>query len=373
MTSPSPTGRSGHEPVRGAPIETVRLNNPRDLLTAVPFMLGFEPGPGSVVVLALHAGRIAVTVRVDAPALDDPIQVWSRLARPLAEAGVDEIAVVGYLSQDADRGLLGFAETAPVLLLDVLRVHDDRWWSLTCPTGAGCCPPGEPLVPNTVISAPLVVGAGAPASSRADLGNCLLPGPDDLLHAVARLFPLRPTPSAQALYRAVIDGRAQRADGPVPLAPKQAALLIQALHDIAVRDACCGWYDDESWFLWTDLIHATPPSRVAPVATLIATTAYQRGDTVLARLAADHALAADPGYGLALLMKDVVAAHLHPAHVREVMSYAVAEVNRLRPSPELSATDHADPSRRADAPPDDDPGSGPGSGSGSTTGGGHDG
>jgi hypothetical protein len=179
----------------------VLLTGPRDLLTAVPFLLGFDPGPGSVIVLALHAGHITVTIRVDTPALDDPARIWARLDRPLAEAGVDEVAVVGYLPADGDRRLLGFAALAPVLLLDVLRVHDHRWWSLTCTTGPGCCPPGEPLVPNTVISAPLVVGTGAPASSRADLANCLLPGLDDLLDAVAQLLPLRPAPSSPMAIR----------------------------------------------------------------------------------------------------------------------------------------------------------------------------
>jgi hypothetical protein len=361
MTTPSPTGRPGPDPTGHTPTETVRLNNPRDLLTAIPFLLGFEPDPGSVVVLALHAGHIAVTIRVDAAALDDPARVWARLDRPLTETHVDQVAVVGYLPEDDDRRLLGFAESAPVPLLDVLRVQDRRWWSLTCRKGPGCCPPGEPFVANNVISAPLVVGAGAPASSRAALANCLLPGPDDLVDAVAQLLPLCPAPSTQALYRAVVQARTRRADGPAPLAPDEAAVLVHALHDIVVRDACCGWHDEQAWFVWTDLIRATPPAHVAPVATLIATTAYQRGDTVLARLAAEHALAANPDYGLALLMKDVVAAHVHPAQIREVFSCAVAEVNRLRPSLEQTTTNHAD------TPADDDTRPGPG------TGGDHDG
>ncbi len=60
-------------------------------------------------------------------------------------------------------------------------------------------------------------------------------------------------------------------------------------------------------------------------------------------------------------MKDVVAAHVHPAQVREVLSYAVAEVNRLRPWLEQSGTDNAD------APEDNGTSPGP------ATGGGHDG
>ena len=46
MNNPSPTGHLGPDSADRPPDETVRLNHPRDLLTEVPFLLGFEPDPG---------------------------------------------------------------------------------------------------------------------------------------------------------------------------------------------------------------------------------------------------------------------------------------------------------------------------------------
>jgi hypothetical protein len=342
MNNHSPTGHFGPGPADQTPDETVRLNHPRDLITAVPFLLGFEPDPGSLVVVALHAGHVAVTIRVESHTLDDPPRIWARLERPLRDADVDEAAVVAYVPAHLDDQVMAFATAAPVRLLDVLRVHDDRWWSLTCPNGTDCCQPGQPLLANTAVSAPLIAGAGAPVASRADLAACLQPGPGEVVAEVAALLPLDPVPLAPVLFRQVAAAHAERASGPSPLTPQQAAVLVHALTDVHVRDACCGWHDDAAWWLWTTLIRLTPPTHVAPVASLIATTAYQRGDAVLARLAADHALATTPGYGLAQLMKDVIVAHIHPQMVREVFACAIEELARLRPDLQPEAFDHTD-------------------------------
>jgi Domain of unknown function (DUF4192) len=338
MNAPSPAGRPGpgndprdnhHGLDDQSPVETVKLSHPRDIVAAVPYLLGFHPEPASIVVLALHAGRIALTMRVAAPDPTDAPLIWRRLAKPLAEAATDDVAVVGYLPAEQEPLLLEFADASPIPPVDVLRVHDGRWWSLTCPNGPDCCPPGEPVTADPAVTAPLIARAGAPAASRADLASCLRPGPAVMLDAVAVLLPLDPLPPAQALFGALVDAHADRVDGPLSLGPGSAALLLQALADVRIRDVCCGWHDDAAWWLWTDLIRVTPSAHVPAVATLMATTAYQRGDVVLARLATEHALAADSGYGLARLMHAAINAHLHPAVIRETLAVALAEIATL--------------------------------------------
>lgn len=70
-------------PAPDAAFETVQLRSEADLLTAVPFLLGFHPDPGSIVVIALHQTGIAVTIRMDLPAPgSNPDDGWTKLLGP---------------------------------------------------------------------------------------------------------------------------------------------------------------------------------------------------------------------------------------------------------------------------------------------------
>ena len=64
--------------------------------------------------------------------------------------------------------------------------------------------------------------------------------------------------------------------------------------------------------LWTDLVRRAQPGYVAAPACLLAFTAWQGGDGALANIALDRALADDPDYSMALLLRDVLDAG-HPA------------------------------------------------------------
>jgi hypothetical protein len=273
------------------------------------------------------------------------------LAKPLGDAGAEYVSVIGYLPAEQDLLLLAFAAAAPVPPVDVLRVHEGRWWSLTCPNDPGCCPPGELIAPNPMVAAPLVAGTGAPAGSRTDLATCLQPGPAEIVDAVAALLPVTPRQPTQVLFRCVVRALLERAEGPRRVEPEQVPVLLQALTEIPIRDVCCGWYDDAAWWLWTDLIRATPPDYVPPVATLIATTAYQRGNVVMAQLATDHALKFDPGYGLARLMHAAIAAYVHPDLIRDAIDFALTETADLPGYADLLSTTEPD----AADPPDEQP------------------
>ncbi len=342
MNTPYPIDRpAGASDVgRPGPLELVHLRHPRDLAAVVPYLLGYHAGPGSLVAACLRRGRVVLTTRVDATALvpDDMPALWARLARPLAQAGTEQVALVGYLPETGQDLLETFAAACPAPVLDVQRVHEGRWWSLTCPNGPHCCPPGQPVTADPALIAPLIAAAGAPAASRDDVAACLQPGPVEQTSAVARLLPLHPAPTPATLYRAVADAHAASSDGPLRLPADQAALLLQAVTDLRVRDAVCVWYDDAAFWLWTALAGSAPASHRAPVATLIATTAYQRGDTMLARMAAEHALAIDPDYGLGQLILGTVQAQLPPAAVRDVLAHALTEIAELPAYRELGLT-----------------------------------
>jgi hypothetical protein len=348
MNSPSENGAvERHAP--NTTIEKVRLDHPGDLLAAVPYLLGFHPND-SIVVVALAHGQVALTIRVDVAAVEHA-DVWVRLAPALSEAVTDALIVIAYGDAAAEGTALAFAGDSPWPVLDVLRANEGRWWSLGHPDDHTAGPSGRPYVPDPAVTVPLAVCAGAPAASRDDLAGSLRPGPAAAVDEVATLLPLDSEPARSVLVQAIATAHRERGDGPVPLDPARTALLLHAVSVIPVRDGCCAWHDDAAWWLWTDLIRTAPPGWIAPVATLLAVTAYQRGNSVLAQLAATHALADDPGYRLALLVDGMVTAQIHPAVVRDAIDYAVREAAALHQRGEEPADEIEKD------PPDSDPAS----------------
>src|SRR5690606_22288696 len=65
--------------------------------------------------------------------------------------------------------------------------------------------------------------------------------------------------------------------------------------------------------LWSDVTRRVEPSLAAAPASLLAFTAWRRGDGTLAQLALERALAADPGYSMALLLRDGISRGVPPS------------------------------------------------------------
>ncbi|CAB4544914.1 unannotated protein [freshwater metagenome] len=91
--------------------------------------------------------------------------------------------------------------------------------------------------------------------------------------------------------------------------PDLVARVIGRLSDIQVRDFALGTHNTESfetyWKMWHYLIQIAPVGFVAPIATLFATLAYERGDTPLAYRSLDRATADAPMYSLTILLRRV--------------------------------------------------------------------
>ena len=94
------------------------------------------------------------------------------------------------------------------------------------------------------------------------------------------------------------------------------ALVLVRLKDLQVRDFALGSINEENLEilidLWRWIVRIAPSRYVAPVATLLAATSYEKGDGVLAQSALDRALESDDEYPLAHLLKRVFAAGWPP-------------------------------------------------------------
>ncbi|HEY2550098.1 MAG TPA: DUF4192 domain-containing protein [Streptosporangiaceae bacterium] len=118
--------------------------------------------------------------------------------------------------------------------------------------------------------------------------------------------------------------------------------LTVALSDLRVRDDAWARMDAQAAAahrrLWTDLVRHAIPRLVPAPAALLAFTAWQAGEGALASMAVERALAADPGYSMAVLLGEALQAGLPPSAARLPMtpeqveaSYATAGPAGSRP------------------------------------------
>lgn len=117
---------------------------PVALLGSLPAALGRQPGDELVIVgISRKARGVAVVLSV---ANDGDELVVDHAARQLLRDGATAAVVVSYSSDERRIELAAtLLPTLGVRVLDVLVVHDGRWWSLAC-ADPSCCPPeGTPL------------------------------------------------------------------------------------------------------------------------------------------------------------------------------------------------------------------------------------
>ena len=180
---------------------TLRVTEPREMLSLVPHQLGFHPSE-SVVAVSLRGprGRVGLVVRVDLPDLANP-DVGPQLARDvvahLAGDGAERAWLVVYTRDDPRRGpdaavsaaVSCFREAAEAAFGDVpaWAVTSTGYLSLDC--DQTCCPPGgRPLadLSSTQVSAQMVLAGSSVATCREDVGR-IRPAGAEARRSVARV------------------------------------------------------------------------------------------------------------------------------------------------------------------------------------------
>jgi hypothetical protein len=342
---------AGHTPDTGIPRLPVRIGSPVALLAAIPALLGFGPGRSVVIVGTGSDGKVRLTLRYDLPS-PGRTQAVTTLAghafSVLAAQGITTAVAVGYGPDAAvapvAAALRECASAAGITLGDVLRVQDERFWSYLC-GNPDCCPAeGTPFDPSGHPAARALAASGGPVlTDRAQLAASLAPatGPlgaamrRDTAKARARLnrcvvrldrAGLRMSPSGltAALGQLAVDDAVRRCRDGEPLDTERAAWLTVALREQRVRDDAWALMDPAHRVahlrLWTELTRLARRGYVAAPASLLAVVAWQAGDGALANVALDRALAEDPEYSMALLLRRVLDAGMPPAKGTPPMS-----------------------------------------------------
>jgi hypothetical protein len=335
------------------PAVVVRAGSPSALLALVPHLLGFVPEASLVVMgLAPPRDRIRVTLRYDLPDPPEADHVADLAAHAVAVLSAQRLAAavaVGYgpeaLVTPVASELREAAWQAAIDVSEFLRVQDGRYWSYVC-GNEDCCPAaGVPFDATADPAAAALARDGIPVlASRADLAARVAPlggiAAESMRQAtrradqhVARLLAKvrKSGRLGAARHMIAVEGLAavgamitRYRDGGRYVSDYEIARITVALRDLRVRDDAWARMDpvhaDEHRRLWIDVVRRAQPGYVAAPAALLAFVAWQSGDGALANVALDRALADDPGYSMATLLRQVITAGAPPSLARLPMT-----------------------------------------------------
>jgi Domain of unknown function (DUF4192) len=242
---------------------TIRLRGPADIITVLPYHLGYRPAE-SLVVVALAGNRIGMVGRIDLPPPDvDPDLVARELLPVVRRERPDGVVLVAFerasgQAEPASVAMRDAIQGAGIRVLDRLVVREGRWWSLDC--DGECCPAeGEPVQADDEVPAvsDYIVRGRRPAGSRADLAARLAHRPD--AEQDARCAAFIHDLAAARRSRSALQRRRRRMlrhwarildltpDGPdavgsAPARDDEAwAWAVVSLLDVAVRDLLIAW------------------------------------------------------------------------------------------------------------------------------------
>lgn len=307
------------------------LTSPHDLLAAIPFLIGYHP-TDSLVIVSLKEDCVGMAMRIDYPNIEaeDTAQAFDALVYHLVREGAEGALVVAYVPDGRCDGAeildsISVALTrAEIPIRESLLIANGRWRSVLC-GDQECCPMQGNELPEISSSRVAVeqVADGRPMpygnrEGMADSIASLSLSTDEGFISQVEEFRIDPeSEQLQSLQRAgalaVLDLASRFVAGSLgrDIADDQklSAHVLGALCEIQVRDFALGSHDEMSieiyWTMWRYLIRIAPSGFVAPVASLLAALSYEKGEGALAQRCLDRALADDPSYSLAALLRRV--------------------------------------------------------------------
>jgi hypothetical protein len=234
---------------------------------------------------------------------------------------------------------------AGIDLQEFLRVEGGRYWSYFCGEEECCPAAGLPIDPHlhtqasamAAVEEKVLPDRAAVAARVAPLGGIAAESMRQATRRAerhvtqllakarksGRLGAVRHLIASEGLATAGAMIATYRAGGRYT-ADYQLARMTVALRDLRVRDDAWARMDpahrDAHRRLWIDVARHAQPGYVAAPAALLAFVAWQCGDGALANVALDRALADDPRYSMALLLRQVITAGAPPSLARLPMT-----------------------------------------------------
>jgi Domain of unknown function (DUF4192) len=322
----------------------IRAGSPAHLLAVIPHLLGFVPEASIVVIGTGPDSQVRVTLRYDLPQDLEPgtvEDIAEHALSVLASQRLCDAFVTVYGSGELTTPLVApftkAAREGGICLGEFVRAEDGRYWSYTC-KNPECCPaagtPYDTSICGELQPGPAVLPArGALATSIAPLAGqaaetmraATLQAEQHISSVLARHRAPGRRPSARNMIigeslAAVSQMVTMYREGGRFATEYQLAWLSVALKNFRVRDDAWARMDpahrNAHLRLWTDLVRRAQPGYIAAPASLLAFVAWQNGNGALANVALDRALAEDPHYTMAELLRQVLNAGAPPKMAR---------------------------------------------------------
>jgi Domain of unknown function (DUF4192) len=326
-----------------APALTIR--RPGDLVDAIPYLLGFHPRRSVVLVGLARRHRVTVTARLDLDEARMSSEILADTCLAVERGGASTLLAVifdddqapmsgGALPHDdvVDR-VLAAAASAELVMSEAIFTCGGRWWSYLC-ASEDCCPVEGTLAggESSAVAAAATYAGMVAMPDRAELGRVLEAAPEE--QRVALLPALEAAEDKEV--RAILDGRGDRHERSVKraifaaardsdatlfpgatgiLTDQEIARFAVGLGHTEIRDAV--WLAIErrrlgGRELWRQIARRAPAPYDAPALFLFGWLEWRLGNGVLAGMAAERALASQPGYRAAELLRSALSHGLDP-------------------------------------------------------------
>lgn len=300
------------------------LTSAHDLITAVPFLIGFHP-TNSLVLISVKDDAIGLAMRIDIPH-ELTSEAIDLLAHHFIRDKSEAALLLAYLPDnylDGDALLISLGAGLIRNGVDVqesLLIQNGRYRSIIC-RDISCCPPTGKALPeiedSEIAAEHVVAGIPMPYADITELIQTLAADATSLDLAwsdeVNRYYISEDAETVFELRRDGVETMDLLLDeyrmGYGPRNRTLVARMIGRMSDVQVRDYALGVHDEDSYDLyfsmWRELLRLAPPGFVAPIACIVAAMAYESGDGALAQKALDRAIDDDEQYPLAQLLRRV--------------------------------------------------------------------
>jgi len=300
------------------------LTSANDLITAIPFLIGFHP-TDSIVLISVKDDAIGLAMRIDLPTQLESDQI-DLLAHHFLQEESEAALLVAYMPESRDDGDSVLISLGAGLIrngVDIqesIVVQSGRYRSIIC-RDLTCCPSAGKVMPeiekSEIAAEHVVAGIPMPYDDISQLIETLSADPLALTLSwasdVSTYAFEESDPSVIELRRDGVETMDLLLDeyrmGHGATNRLLVARIIGRMNDLQVRDYALGVHTEDTYDLyftmWRELLRFAPEGYVAPIACIVAAMAYEGGDGALAQRALDRALEDDEQYPLAALLRRV--------------------------------------------------------------------